>query len=647
MFDLRNVLLKPIFLCFVLSHTLFASTLEGEESDTSVLSAPLSAHAQGEESDAAALSARARTTQLYENPEEALFQEALIGIKTAFGDKISQCFISRAWEEDITHQHHALANRLCNDLKTAGISAIIDANDLLMGSSITEYIQKIDNDRFFVIALFTPTYQQRMSLAGSWISKEVTLIINRLKRNDFFYIPLLIEGEQSSIPACLNPTDRLYKDFHHKTEYHKNVLEILHKKLLKPEGLKILSDNEWSDCDDDETQSLSERALLDMHQEDAEQGNTIAQLSLAYAYENGWGVKKNKKRFLKWCRMAADEENVEALTRLGRYYLETTNFHDKEEAVKCFMKATEQEDEANAEAYSCLGYCYLNGIGIEEDTVQAVNCFKKAVAHGNNEAKTFLGICYQNGDGIEKDEAEAVRLFESASYEEDRARYCLGFCYAYGFGTDVDLRKAVKLWKDASKDGNVDAKAALGYFYENGIGVKKDIAEAIRFYRLGIKQKNGEAHVRLGYCYENGIGVIQDKAAASQLYHDAVVLDTIIILKYNPNHSVVATGTLINLVTLREMYENLAHRGDPIAQHNLACCYLRGEGVKQDESLGVYWFFLAAEHGFAPAQCNLGICYKNEYGGLARDDEQSAQLYQRAAEQGHLYARALLNSYIA
>ena len=629
MFCLYNVLLKSLFVLSVLSQTVLASTLEGKESD-SATSAPLSA--------------RARTAKLYDDPEEALFQEALIGIKTAFRDKVSQCFISRAWEEDINHKHHVLANRLCNDLKTAGIRAIIDANDLLMGSSITEYVQQIDNDRFFVIALFTPTYQQRMSLVDSWISKEVALITNRLKRNDFFYIPLLIEGEQSSIPACLNPTDRLYKDFYHNAEYHKNVLEILRKKLLKPEGLRILSDDEWSDCDDDnETHSLSERALLDMHQEDAEQGNTIAQLSLAHAYENGWGVKKNKKRFLMWCRMAADEENVEALTHLGRYYLETTDLHDKEEAVKCFIKATEQDDEENGEAYSCLGYCYLNGIGIEKDSVKAVDCFKKAVDQENNDAKTLLGICYQNGAGIERDDAEAVRLFESASYEDEQARYCLGVCYAYGFGTNVDLRKAIKLWKDASKEGGIDAKVALGYFYENGIGVKKDVAEAVRFYRLGVKQKNGEAYVRLGYCYENGIGVIQDKAAASQLYHDAMVYDDgIMVLKYNPNHSVVNAGTLINLVALREMYENLAQQGDPVAQHNLAYCYLRGEGVKQDESLGIYWFFLAAEHGFAPAQCNLGICYKNEYGGLAQDDEQSLQLYQRAAEQGHIYAGALL-----
>ena len=480
-----------------------------------------------------------------------------------------------------------------------------------------------------------------MSLVGSWISKEVALITNRLKRNDFFYIPLLIEGEQSSIPACLNPTDRLYKDFYHKAEYHKNMLEILRKKLLKPEELSVPSDDEWSD--EGEAKSLSEKALLEMYQEDAEQGSTIAQLSLAYAYENGWGVKKNKKRFLKWCRMAADEEDVKALTRLGDYYLEAIDFHDKSEAVKCFVKATEQEDTANAEAYSCLGYCYLNGIGIEKDNVQAVNCFKKAAEQGNNKAKIFLGLCYQNGNGIEKNETEAMRLFESASYEEEQARYCLGFCYAYGFGTDVDLRKAVKLWKDASKDGNVDAKVALGYFYENGMGVKKDVAEAIRFYRLGVKQKNGEAHARLGYCYENGIGVIHDKAAASQLYKDAMVHDTIMVLKYNPNHSIVNTGTLINLVTLREMYENLAQQGDPVAQHNLAYCYLRGEGVKQDESLGVYWFYLATEQGFAPAQCNLGICYKNGDGGLTQDDERAAQLYQQAAEQGHLYACILLS----
>ncbi len=46
MFDLRNVLLKPIFLFIVLSQTVFASTLDGEESDAAALSTPLSARAR-------------------------------------------------------------------------------------------------------------------------------------------------------------------------------------------------------------------------------------------------------------------------------------------------------------------------------------------------------------------------------------------------------------------------------------------------------------------------------------------------------------------------------------------------------------------------------------------------------------------------
>ena len=42
--------------------------------------------------------------------------------------------------------------------------------------------------------------------------------------------------------------------------------------------------------------------------------------------------------------------------------------------------------------------------------------------------------------------------------------------------------------------------------------------------------------------------------------------------------------------------------------------YAKGQGVPQDYAEAVKWYRLAAEQGFAMAQDNLGLMYKNGQG---------------------------------
>lgn len=186
------------------------------------------------------ISAKARPLPSLSERDVTSFEESLLAIRTAFEGRISQCFISRAWEEDPDHQNHVFAKRLCTDLNKAGIRTIIDENDLRVGESIAHYIQQIDHDDVFVLVLFTPTYKNRMLNPDSWIKKEVDLIQKRLERNDFFYIPLLCEGEPAeSIPHCLSPQDRLFRNFQIEHDYNRNILDILNKKILHPEKLNV------------------------------------------------------------------------------------------------------------------------------------------------------------------------------------------------------------------------------------------------------------------------------------------------------------------------------------------------------------------------------------------------------------------------
>lgn len=85
-------------------------------------------------------------------------------------------------------------------------------------------------------------------------------------------------------------------------------------------------------------------------------------------------------------------------------------------------------------------------------------------------------------------------------------------------------------------------------------------------------------------------------------------------------------------------YRKAAQQGDAIAQYNLGCAYVNGNGITKNEIQAVYWYRKAAEQGIASAQNNLGYSYGNGR-GINKDDAQAVIWYRKAAEQGERYAQ--------
>lgn len=61
----------------------------------------------------------------------------------------------------------------------------------------------------------------------------------------------------------------------------------------------------------------------------------------------------------------------------------------------------------------------------------------------------------------------------------------------------------------------------------------------------------------------------------------------------------------------KDLYEIAASNGYAPAQCNLGLCYDTGKGVLQNENEAAKWYRKAAEQGNGTAQYNLGLCYKN------------------------------------
>jgi hypothetical protein len=80
-------------------------------------------------------------------------------------------------------------------------------------------------------------------------------------------------------------------------------------------------------------------------------------------------------------------------------------------------------------------------------------------------------------------------------------------------------------------------------------------------------------------------------------------------------------------------YQLAAERGYAAAQCTLGECYQRGAGVPQDGLEAVRYYRLAVEQGYVEALSALGECYQRGE-GVPQDGLEAVRYYRLAAEQG-------------
>jgi TPR repeat protein len=88
-------------------------------------------------------------------------------------------------------------------------------------------------------------------------------------------------------------------------------------------------------------------------------------------------------------------------------------------------------------------------------------------------------------------------------------------------------------------------------------------------------------------------------------------------------------------------YRLSAEAGYAAAQAYMGFAYYSGSGVLQNLQEAVRYYGLAAEQGYAAAQCNLGLCYEHGY-GTTQNPEMAVRWYKAGSEQGKTTSFALL-----
>jgi hypothetical protein len=101
----------------------------------------------------------------------------------------------------------------------------------------------------------------------------------------------------------------------------------------------------------------------------AEAGDTAAQIHLANLYLNGYDVQQNTDEALKWYQEAARHGDIGAQASLGALYYNGDHLKQNyKEAMKWFRMAAERDD-ANVQAD--VGSMFENGQGVPQDNVEA------------------------------------------------------------------------------------------------------------------------------------------------------------------------------------------------------------------------------------------------------------------------------------
>lgn len=337
----------------------------------------------------------------------------------------------------------------------------------------------------------------------------------------------------------------------------------------------------------------------------AELGYSDAQYILSTFYLKGLGINVNEEIGEELLIKATNQGNMDALCVLGALkidrFMTKHSSEDLKFAKECFVKSAyygnatamfylgeiERENKrfkeavawykkaallGEEDAQNMLGFCYLNGLGIEKNPNLAMEWFQKAAEQGHIVAQSNVGYCYSNGIGVETNYEEAIKWYKYPAEQGDvNAQYALGDCYYTGNGIAQDYQQAVFWYEKAAMQGDAGAQASLGNCYFQGEGLAQNYQLAIKWYEKAALQGNAIAQIGLGYCYQEGFGVAND-------YQQSFL-----------------------------WYKKAAEQGDAEAQTRLGNCYYYGRGVTKDYDMAAEWYLKAAKQGHDTAKSNLGF----------------------------------------
>ncbi len=313
---------------------------------------------------------------------------------------------------------------------------------------------------------------------------------------------------------------------------------------------------------------------------------------------------------------------------LARKYLYGTKYQ-KTNPYKAFELMQAEANAGNGFAMYDLAKMYLEGLGCNENNLQANEWFKN----------TFSAF-------IEK---------EKIIDKKDYLQYRIGKMYSFGYGVQQDYAQAKTWYEKSIENKNPFAAYALGSMYQRGQGVTQNYCKAIELFTLSAsdyERPNAYAAYELGKMYEQGLGTDINLRVSTQWYEKAYkglvdiesqMSDDKLCYRLG-QMNLKGVGTDIDLKKAKEYLEKSASLKNINAVYSLAILYLNENFEECNPEIAKEYFKLAADNAHEYAQYRLGRMYL--YGkGVEQDMYKAVYYLTLSANQGNVYAQFLLNNY--
>lgn len=415
--------------------------------------------------------------------------------------------------------------------------------------------------------------------------------------------------------------------------------------------------------------------VLEILNEQAENGNVLAMNELGKIYARGIHIEKNPDiaekyytdAFHGFKRLREIPCETEAKTewrkhycnyRIGKMYESGFGTEQNyEKAIECYQMASD-----NKYAQYSLASMYLRHKGIEvtleneESYYRSAlellmmsskngNVFAKYALASNSEKRNILELPH---DMIQKYYADAFNGFDKMlkEKEDDFLLYRVGTMFYKGNGVKQDKEKAFECFKQSAEFNNPNALYAVGKYYADKKMNYYDPVKAEKCFLDAIRNGNEYAYCTLASLYLDNESVLYDvdkgvdilKKISDENSAAQYVLAKVYVDKENKYYDI---GKGIDLL------KKCISEGNISAMYSLGKIYADKESTQYDIKNGIKYLQLASEGGNSYAMIKLGNIYlwgKHEP-DIKRNEELGLKYLNDAMEHGNDCAKDMINFY--
>lgn len=279
--------------------------------------------------------------------------------------------------------------------------------------------------------------------------------------------------------------------------------------------------------------------------------------------------------------------------------LDAAEQDDYETALREWRPLAEQGD---PQAQTYVGRLYEYGLGVSQDSIEAMQWYRQAADQGYAPAQKAVGDLYSGDPAYfltERNRCSKEAMTALAPKMEQAVKDLL----TEDPSKADDIMKKAQAIAAAGSAGKIAEACELSYRLAEELGVDgvdsvPDYIEAVRWYRLAADQNHAPAQTALGVLHSFGNGVPQSYEKAVTWFRSAASLE------------------------------------DPEANYRLGWSYEKGHGVPQDYAEAIRFYTLAAELGYAEARFRLGSMHFEGL-GTPQDYLYAHMWFNLAAASGH------------